>query len=107
MLEAWELIRHVAEVLGMVFLPILGWMLVTLTQHSKKIILLEERVNETITKRLSSLEKSFDDIDAKVDKSFELINRVNISVEHLTTVFDDKYHKIDSILEQINKLSGK
>lgn len=107
MLEAWELIRHVAEVLGMIFLPILGWMLVTLTQHSKKIILLEERVNETITKRLSSLEKSFDDLDSKVDKSFDLINKVNISVEHLKTVFDDKYHKIDSILDQINKLSGK
>lgn len=40
MLESWEMIRHVAEVLGMIFLPILGWMLFTLNNHSKKIILL-------------------------------------------------------------------
>ena len=107
MLETWELIRHIAEVLGMIFLPVVGWVLVTLTQHSKKILLLEERVNETISNRLSSIEKGFDELDAKVDKNFDVINKINLSVEHLTTIFDDKYDKIDNILDELKRLSGK
>ena len=107
MTEAWELIRHVAEVLGMVFLPILGWMLLTLTNHSKKIILLEERVNETITNRLTSLEKSFKDLDKKVDANHDLINKIDSNVDRLGMIVEDKDSKLVSILEEVKKISKK
>ena len=107
MTEAWELIRHVAEVLGMIFLPILGWMLLTLTNHSKKIILLEERVNETITNKLTALEKNFQELDEKVDKNHNLINKIDMSVERIDLTLRDKDSKIDSILEVVKKLSEK
>lgn len=107
MTEAWELIRHVAEVLGMIFLPILGWMLLTLTNHSKKIILLEERVNETITNRLTSLEKSFKDLDKKVDANHDLINKIDSNVDRLGMIIEDKDSKLVSILEEVKKISKK
>jgi len=107
MTEAWELIRHVAEVLGMIFLPILGWMLLTLTNHSKKIILLEERVNETITNRLTSLEKSFKDLDKKVDANHDLINKIDSNVDRLGMIIEDKDSKLVSILEEVKKMSKK
>ena len=107
MTEAWELIRHVAEVLGMIFLPILGWMLLTLTNHSKKIILLEERVNETITNRLTSLEKSFKDLDKKVDANHDLINKIDSNVDRLGMIIEDKDSKLVSILEEVKKISEK
>ena len=107
MTEAWELIRHVAEVLGMVFLPILGWMLLTLTNHSKKIILLEERVNETITNKLTALEKNFQELDEKVDKNHNLINKIDMSVERIDLTLRDKDTKIDSILAEVQKISKK
>ena len=107
MAEAWEMIRHVAEVLGMIFLPILGWMLVTLTQHSKKIILLEERVNETITNRLTSLEKSFKELDKKVDTNHDLINKIDSNVDRLGMIIEDKDNKLVSILEEVKKISEK
>lgn len=107
MTEAWELIRHVAEVLGMIFLPILGWMLLTLTNHSKKIILLEERVNETITNRLTSLEKSFKDLDKKVDANHDLINKIDSNVDRLGMIVEDKDSKLVSILEEVKKISKK
>jgi len=107
MLEAWEMIRHVAEVLGMIFLPILGWMLLTLTQHSKKIILLEERVNETISKKLSSLEESFEKLDNKVDVNHDLINKIGSNLDRMEIILYDKYHKLDTILEQVKNLSKK
>ena len=107
MAEAWEMIRHVAEVLGMIFLPVLGWMLITLTNHSKKIILLEERVNETITNKLTALERNFQELDEKVDKNHNLINKIDISVERIDLTLRDKDNKIDSILEVVKKLSEK
>ena len=107
MAEAWEMIRHVAEVLGMIFLPVLGWMLITLTNHSKKIILLEERVNETITNKLTALEKNFQELDEKVDKNHNLINKIDMSVERIDLTLRDKDSKIDSILEVVKKLSEK
>ena len=107
MLESWEMIRHVAEVLGMIFLPILGWMLFTLNNHSKKIILLEERVNETITNKLTALEKNFQELDEKVDKNHNLINKIDMSVERIDLTLRDKDSKIDSILEVVKKLSEK
>ena len=107
MAEAWEMIRHVAEVLGMIFLPVLGWMLITLTNHSKKIILLEERVNETITNKLTALERNFQELDEKVDKNHNLINKIDMSVERIDLTLRDKDNKIDSILEVVKKLSEK
>ena len=107
MLESWEMIRHVAEVLGMIFLPILGWMLFTLNNHSKKIILLEERVNETITNRLTSLEKSFKDLDKKVDANHDLINKIDSNVDRLGMIIEDKDSKLVSILEEVKKISKK
>jgi hypothetical protein len=107
MAEAWEMIRHVAEVLGMIFLPVLGWMLLTLTNHSKKIILLEERVNETITNKLTALERNFQELDEKVDKNHNLINKIDMSVERIDLTLRDKDSKIDSILEVVKKLSEK
>jgi len=107
MAEAWEMIRHVAEVLGMIFLPVLGWMLLTLTNHSKKIILLEERVNETITNKLTALEKNFQELDEKVDKNHNLINKIDMSVERIDLTLRDKDSKIDSILAEVQKISKK
>ena len=107
MIESWEMIRHVAEVLGMVFLPILGWMLFTLNNHSKKIILLEERVNETITSRLSNLEERMDDVNNKVDENHTLINDIAMNVNSGRLSLDDKDQKLDSILEQVKKMSEK
>jgi hypothetical protein len=107
MTEAWELIRHVAEVLGMVFLPILGWMLLTITNHCKRIILLEERVNETITNKLTALERNFQELDEKVDKNHNLINKIDMSVERIDLTLRDKDNKIDSILAEVQKISKK
>ena len=107
MIESWEMIRHVAEVLGMVFLPILGWTLFTLNNHSKKIILLEERVNETITSRLSNLEERMDDVNNKVDENHALINDIAMNVNSCRLSLDDKDQKLDSILEQVKKMSEK
>ena len=88
MAELWDIIRNVAEVLGMIFVPMIGWMLMTLMNHSKKIIILEERVNESILKRLDSLEEHFDNIISKVDDVTQLVRENKMRVEQQDTKFE-------------------
>ena len=88
MAELWSIIRNIAEVLGMVFAPMIGWMLMTLINHSKKIIILEARVNETILTRLISLETKFEKIDTKVDEVSQAVRENKLIVEQQSTKFD-------------------
>lgn len=88
MAELWDIIRNVAEVLGMIFVPMIGWMIMTIMNHSKKIIILEERVNESILKRLDSLEEHFDNIIEKVDNVGQMVRENQIKVDQQGTKFD-------------------
>lgn len=88
MAELWGIIRNIAEVLGMVFVPMIGWMLMTLINHSKKIIILEARVNETILTRLTSLETKFEKMDSKVDEVSQGVRENRLIVEQQSTKFD-------------------
>ena len=88
MADLWSIIRNVAEVLGMVFVPIIGWTLMTLIAHSKKIVILEERVNQSILSRLKSLEERFERIDDKVDQVTQIVRENKMYVEQQGTKFD-------------------
>lgn len=99
MAELWDIIRNVAEVLGMIFVPMIGWMLMTLMNHSKKIIILEERVNESILKRLDSLEEHFDNIISKVDDVTQLVRENKMRVEQQ----DNKFELILSEIKNLKK----
>lgn len=100
MTELWSIIRNVAEVLGMVFVPIIGWTLMTLITHSKKIVILEERVNQSILSRLKSLEERFEKIDDKVDEVAQIVRENKMYVEQQGT-------KFDLILSELKHLQNK
>lgn len=104
MLETWELIRHISEVIGMVFIPMLAWILITLTQHAKKLVLLEERVNETINTRLNTLEKHINDVHVKVERTNESLNNMSIIVNGCRLAIEEKDRKLDLILDKLKNL---
>jgi len=67
MSETWELIRNITQVIGIIFIPIFAWVLHTIIGHSKKLILLEERVSDTLNRRLTDLESKLNIFDDKMD----------------------------------------
>lgn len=107
MLETFELIRHIAEVLGMVFLPVIGWVLVTVLNHSKKLVLLEERVNESIASKLTNLEDYLEAVESKVDKVNQLIADVHVTISGLKVIASERDDKLNSILDQLKRLSDR
>tara|TARA_Y100000296_G_C5179860_1_gene263092 strand:- start:17949 stop:18176 length:228 start_codon:yes stop_codon:yes gene_type:complete len=58
----------------MIVLPIMGWMVLTIISQGKKLIVIEERVNDSLTRRLSSLEDKVDDLEAKIETKIDILS---------------------------------
>ena len=80
----WSAINDIAQIVGMVALPVIGWVFHTVVKHGSKLIMLEEKVNDSISRRLDSLENKVDGletkIDNKMDKLEESIHQTQLSV---------------------------
>jgi hypothetical protein len=84
-----EYIKTVLEFIGLLFIPVIAWVLNTINHHSKKIIVLEERVNDSINRRLTNLETKFETFDKKLDE-------VNVSTIKVANLVENLNEKIDA-----------
>lgn len=76
----------------------------TLVNHGKQIIILEEKVNESLNKRMSSLEKRFTGMEQKLEKKIDVIEEVVVANK---IAINEKGSQINRMFETImNKLSG-
>ena len=57
MSEAWSLTRDIAEVVGMFLVPVMAWVMYTILSHGKQIIILEEKVNDSLNRRMAGIEE--------------------------------------------------
>jgi hypothetical protein len=71
--SAWEIVSHILEVMGIFFIPFVGWTLVTIVNHSKQIIVLESKVNDSLDRRMMSLENKVQNLEYKIDKKIDAI----------------------------------
>ena len=82
--NTWELVKEITQFFGMVALPLIAWVLRTIVKHGGKLAMLEEKVNDSVSRRLDSLENKVDGletkIDNKMDKLEESIHQTQLSV---------------------------
>ena len=90
----WASINDIAQLVGMIALPIIGWVFHTVIKHGSKLIMLEEKVNDSIQRRLDSLENKVDGIEIKID------NKIDKLEDSLHATQRDVAEKI---LQAINK----
>jgi len=78
--EPWQVVKSTADVVGTFFLPFVAWMFYTVFQHSKRLAMLEQKVNDQINMRLDNLETKFDSLDEKMDavKDSVVDNKIHI-----------------------------
>ena len=67
----WTDINDIAQIVGLVALPVIGWVFHTVIKHGSKLIMLEEKVNDSIARRLDSLENKVDGIEIKIDNKID------------------------------------
>tara|TARA_R110000751_G_scaffold264928_1_gene364052 strand:- start:111 stop:527 length:417 start_codon:yes stop_codon:yes gene_type:complete len=67
----WGDINDIAQIVGLVALPVIGWVFHTVVKHGSKLVMLEEKVNDSIARRLDSLENKVDGIEIKIDNKID------------------------------------
>ena len=67
----WSDINDIAQIVGLVALLVIGWVFHTVIKHGSKLIMLEEKVNDSIARRLDSLENKVDGIEIKIDNKID------------------------------------
>jgi len=101
MSEAWELINNIAEVLGMVVLPLVAWVLFTVVSHGKQIIILEEKVNDSLNRRMTSIEDKVVSMEGKLESK---IDSLEDSVVDCKLAINDKIcEKFDTLIDKLEK----
>ncbi len=103
MLEFWALIHHVVEVIGIIFIPFMAWVMLSIVNHGKQIIILEEKVNQSLNTRMISLEKRFSGMEEKLEKKIDVIEEVVVANK---IAINEKGSQLNqmfaSILEKLN-----
>lgn len=84
-----DFIKTILEFIGLIFIPVIAWLLNTVSQHGKKIIILEERVNDSINRRLTNLENKFDQFEKKLDDVKSSAITATSLIEKLDEKIDD------------------
>tara|TARA_R110000824_G_scaffold107219_4_gene253253 strand:+ start:1847 stop:2158 length:312 start_codon:yes stop_codon:yes gene_type:complete len=100
--DTWDLIRNVAEVVGMFFLPAMAWVLYTIVNHGKQIIVLEQKVNESLNQRMGRIEKRVGGIEDKVDQISENVTECKMVVNDNKHLHTEISHKFDLLLRKMS-----
>ena len=101
----WSVLLNVAEIIGVCILPIFGWMAHIVINHGKKLIVLEERVNDSVNRRLTSLETKVTDLEVKIENKIDQVEHKVDKVEKSVT--DCKLYLNDRISETLTTLITK
>ena len=100
--DTWDLIRNITEVVGMFFIPVMGWVLYTMVQHGKQIIVLEQKVNESLNQRMGRIEKRVGGIEDKIDQMSENVTECKMVVNDNKNFNSEISHKFDILIQKMN-----
>jgi hypothetical protein len=96
--DSWEMISSFIQ---LVALPVLGWVLLTMISHSKQIILLEEKVNDTLNRRMTSIEDKVVSLETKIDTKIDSLEE---SVVDCKLAINDKLNeRFDVLIAKLDK----
>tara|TARA_Y100000361_G_scaffold152616_1_gene172481 strand:- start:1062 stop:1358 length:297 start_codon:yes stop_codon:yes gene_type:complete len=96
--ETWEVISSMIQ---MVVLPLLGWALFSIVNHGKQIILLEEKVNDALNRRMTSIEDKVVGLEIKIDSKIDSLEE---SVVDCKLAINDKLNeKFDTLISKLEK----
>jgi len=98
MTDAWEVVNNIVQ---MVVLPLMGWVLFTIVNHGKQIIILEEKVNDSLNRRMTSIEDKVTSMEVKLESKIDSLEE---SVVDCKLGINDKLNeKFDTLISRLEK----
>ena len=112
MSEAWSLTRDIAEVIGMFLVPVMAWVLYTIVSHGKQIIILEEKVNDSLNRRMASIEDKVVGMETKIENKIDALERnvveckiaINNNATNLSSISSSISNKFDTLIDKIEDI---
>jgi hypothetical protein len=103
----WATLHHILEAMGVVFVPFLGWVMMTILSHGKQIIVLEEKVNDSLNRRMSSLEKRVMGMEERLETKIDTIERnvmeCKITINEKASDLKQVVSKIENLIDKMDK----
>ena len=96
--ETWEVISSMIQ---MVVLPLLGWALFNIVNHSKQIIVLEEKVNDALNRRMTSIENKVVSLESKMETKIDSLEESVVDCK--LTINDKLNEKFDTLISKLEK----
>lgn len=82
-----ESLKLLLEIAGLIFLPLVAWLLRTVVVHSRQLVVLEEKVNQQINQRLEKMEQKIDTFDSKIETKIDRLEQnLNAKIDIMTSV---------------------
>ena len=100
--DTWDLIRNITEVIGMFFITVMAWVLYTMIQHGKQIIVLEQKVNESLNQRMGRIEKRVGGIEDKIETMSENVTECKMVVNDNKHLQSEISQKFDVLIAKMN-----
>jgi len=104
--DTWDLIRNVAEVIGMFFIPVMAWVLYTIVNHGKQIIVLEQKVNESLNQRMGRIEKRVGGIEDKIDQMSENVTECKMVVQDNKNLHNQISQQLGSLMSKVDGMKN-
>ena len=112
MSEAWSLTRDIAEVIGMFLVPVMAWVMYTILSHGKQIIILEEKVNDSLNRRMASIEDRVVGMETKIENKIDGLERnvveckiaINNNATNLSSISNSISNKFDTLIDKIEDI---
>ena len=96
--DTWEAISSMIQ---MVVLPLLGWALFSIVNHGKQIILLEEKVNDALNRRMTSIENKVVSLETKIDTKIDALEESEVDCK--LTINDKLTEKFDTLISKLER----
>ena len=98
MIETWELVSTMLE---FVVIPMLGWVLFTMINHGKQIIRLEEKVNNALNRRMTSIEDKVVSMEIKLESKIDSLQESVVDCK--LTINDKLNEKFDTLIDRMEQ----
>ncbi len=101
--ETWGLVESIMKLIGMFAIPLFSWVAFNLVQQGKQIIILEQKVNDSLNNRMTSLEKTVGEVEEKIDRIDSNIVDFKICFSEINSHSKRVEDKIETLISSIEK----
>ena len=110
--EAWSLTRDIAEDVGMFLVPVMAWVMYTILSHGKQIIILEEKVNDSLNRRMAGIEEKVVNMESKIENKIDGLEKnvveckiaINNNASNLNSIGNSITNKFDTLIDKIEDI---